>query len=91
MTVLILDNETVAMTGLQPTVLSDSRLAPIVIGIGVDPDHVHVVDMQPRATDELAAVLRTEMEHEGVSVVIAVRECVEKAKHDRRAEARREG
>jgi indolepyruvate ferredoxin oxidoreductase alpha subunit len=87
MTILILDNETVAMTGLQPTVLGDSRLAPIVRGIGVDPDHVHVVDMQPRKTAELAAVLRSEMGHPGVSVVIAVRECVEKAKHDRRAEA----
>ena len=85
-TVLILDNETVAMTGLQPTVLGDSRLAPIVRGIGVDPNHVRVVDMQPRKTGELAAVLRSEMQHPGVSVVIAVRECVEKAKHDRRAE-----
>ncbi len=84
MTLLILDNETVAMTGLQPTILSDSRLAPMVRGLGVDPDHVHVVDMQPRKTDELAAVLRAEMEHPGVSVVIAVRECVEKAKHDRK-------
>jgi indolepyruvate ferredoxin oxidoreductase alpha subunit len=90
MTVLILDNETVAMTGLQPTVLADSRLAPIVLGLGVDPDHVHVIDMQPRATAELAAVLRSELEHPGVSVVIAVRECVEKAKHDRRVEAGRE-
>jgi indolepyruvate ferredoxin oxidoreductase, alpha subunit len=86
-TVLVLDNETVAMTGLQPTVLPGSRLEPIVLGVGVDPDHVHVVDLVPNRPEELAAVLRKELEHPGPSVVIAVRECVEKAKA-RRREAR---
>jgi indolepyruvate ferredoxin oxidoreductase alpha subunit len=85
MTVLILDNETVAMTGLQPTVLPHSRLESVVLGVGVDPDHVHVVDVHPRRLAELEDVLSREIEHQGVSVVIAVRECIEKAKHDRRA------
>ena len=85
MTVLVLDNETVAMTGLQPTVLAGSRLEPIVLGVGVDPDHVRVVEVQARRPEALAEVLTAEVAHPGVSVVIAVRECVEKAKHDRRA------
>ena len=41
MTLLILDNEIVAMTGLQPTVLPEGRLRPIIEGLGVDPAHVH--------------------------------------------------
>jgi indolepyruvate ferredoxin oxidoreductase alpha subunit len=85
MTVLILDNRTVAMTGLQPTVVPDTRLEPILLGLGVDPAHLHVLDVQPHKPDELTAVLRKELEHEGLSVVVAVRECVEAAKHRRRS------
>jgi indolepyruvate ferredoxin oxidoreductase alpha subunit len=76
MTVLILDNETVAMTGQQPTVLPDSRLAPIIRGVGVDPDHFHVVETHPRKTPELAELLRGELAHPGLSVILAVRECI---------------
>ena len=36
MTLLILDNGTVAMTGLQPTVLPGSSLEPLLLGLGVD-------------------------------------------------------
>ncbi len=86
MTLLILDNETVAMTGLQPTVLPEGRLRPIVEGLGVDPAHVRVVDVNPRSNDELVAALREEMEHPGLSVVVAVRECIEATKANRRKE-----
>ena len=85
MTLLVLDNETVAMTGLQAPVLPGSRLAPIARGVGVDPRHVRVVDVKPGRPEELAAVLSTEMAHRGLSVVISVQECVEAAKHRRRA------
>jgi indolepyruvate ferredoxin oxidoreductase alpha subunit len=84
LTILVLDNGTVAMTGLQPTALTH-RLRPIAEGIGVSPDHVRIVDIGPRAVEELAAVLREEMAHPGVSVVVAVRECVEAAKARRRS------
>jgi indolepyruvate ferredoxin oxidoreductase alpha subunit len=83
-TVLILDNETVAMTGQQPTVLGDSRLGPLVEGLGVDAEHVHVMEITPRRITELAELLRREMSHPGPSVVIAVRECIEAVKHHRR-------
>jgi indolepyruvate ferredoxin oxidoreductase alpha subunit len=83
MTLLVLDNEIVAMTGRQPTVLG-GRLRPIVEGLGVDPAHVHVVDIGPRDVEALAEILRTEMAHPGLSVVVAVRECVEAAKAGRR-------
>jgi indolepyruvate ferredoxin oxidoreductase alpha subunit len=83
MTLLILDNEIVAMTGLQPTVLG-GRLRPIAEGLGVDPAHVRVVEVSPRDNEELVAALREEMAHPGVSVVVAVRECIEATKANRR-------
>jgi indolepyruvate ferredoxin oxidoreductase alpha subunit len=84
MTLLILDNEIVAMTGLQPTVLPEGRLRPIIEGLGVDPDHVHEVDVTPRNNDELVEILRKEMAHPGLSVVVAIRECIEATKANRR-------
>ena len=85
MTVLILDNETVGMTGQQPTLLPDSRLGPLIAGLGVDPAHLHVLEITPKRVDELATLIRTEIAHPGLSVIVAVRECVEAIKHRRRA------
>jgi indolepyruvate ferredoxin oxidoreductase, alpha subunit len=85
MTVLILDNGTVAMTGQQPTLLPGSSLEPLIAGLGVDPDHLHVMDITPRRVGDLAALLRTEMAHPGLSVIVAVRECVEAVKGRHRA------
>jgi len=80
MTLVILDNETVGMTGGQPTLLPSSRLEDLVLGLGVDPAHVHVLDAHPRKTDANATVLKAEMAHPGLSVVILVRECIETAR-----------
>ena len=80
MTLLILDNEATAMTGGQDPLIPSSRLEKIVLGIGVDPDHFHILTAHPKKVDQLAGVLRTEMEHKGLSVVIAIRECIETAK-----------
>lgn len=75
MTVLILDNKTVAMTGTQETVVSSERIDEIVRGLGVDPEHFHVLDPHPRRVGQGAAVIRRELEHRGLSVVIARRAC----------------
>lgn len=88
MTLLILDNEVVAMTGAQPTLLPSSRLKPLLLGLGVDERHCHVIDAHPRRTAENASVIRRELEHPGLSVVVAVRECVEAAR-GRKAAAKR--
>jgi len=84
MTVLILDNETVGMTGQQPTLLPSSRLEPLIAGLGVDPDHLRVIEITPRRVPELTAALREEMAHPGLSVIVAVRECVEAIRDRRR-------
>ena len=88
MTLLILDNEVVAMTGAQPTLLPSSRLRPLLLGLGIDEAHCHVIDAHPRKRAENAAIIRRELEHRGLSVIVAVRECVEAARA-RKAEAKR--
>ena len=76
MTLLILDNGTVAMTGGQPTALPGERLTSVVLGLGADPAHVHRVEAHPRRVDELSELIRAEIAHPGLSVVIVARECI---------------
>jgi len=80
MTLIIVDNKAVAMTGGQPTILPSSGLEKVVLGTGLDPAHFHVVDAHPRNTDRNAEIIRNEMEYRGPSVIIAVRECLETIK-----------
>jgi indolepyruvate ferredoxin oxidoreductase alpha subunit len=80
MTLLILDNAAVAMTGGQEPVVPSARLHEIVLGLGVDPAHCHRFEPHPRRVAEHAALLRRELEHRGLSVVIASKECKEMAR-----------
>ena len=82
-TVLILDNGTVGMTGQQPTLLPGSSLEPLIAGLGIEPGHLHVIEITRQRVAELTDLLRAEMAHPGPSVIVAVRECVE-ARKDRR-------
>lgn len=84
MTLIILDNETVAMTGGQPSLLPTSRLTGLILGLGVDPEHFMVISAHRRDTAKNAEIIRREIEHHGLSVIIAVRECVETAKKRKR-------
>jgi indolepyruvate ferredoxin oxidoreductase alpha subunit len=84
MTLIILDNETTAMTGRQPTILPSSRLEPLVLGLGVDPAHVHVLEAHHRHAERNREIIRRELVHPGLSVIIAVRECIETLKTKRR-------
>jgi indolepyruvate ferredoxin oxidoreductase, alpha subunit len=87
MTLIILDNKTVAMTGGQPTIRSSSELEALVRGLGVPPDHLHVVEAHPRRMAENTEILRREVNHRGLSVVIGVRECIETAKRSKQEKA----
>lgn len=75
-TVVILDNETTGMTGGQPS-HATGRLESIVTGLGVDPQHVLTVVPLKKNHDENTAVLRREIEHHGLSVIIARRGCIQ--------------
>jgi len=83
-TVVILDNQVVAMTGSQPTILPSSRLRELVLGLGVDPDHCNVLSAHPKSVDQMADVLHAAIEHRGLSVVISHRECVVSARKRKR-------
>ncbi|KAA3614518.1 MAG: indolepyruvate ferredoxin oxidoreductase [Planctomycetota bacterium] len=85
-TVLILDNETVAMTGSQPTILPSQGLRDLVQGLGVDPEHFHWLEAHPKQKGELTELLKREIAHRGLSVIVTGRECLEKAKLRKRAE-----
>ena len=87
MTVIILDNSIVAMTGCQATMLPSSQLEKIVLGIGVDPAHVRVIDTKPNMVEENAKILIEEAEYRGVSVIIMVRECLEAFRLRKKKEA----
>jgi len=77
MTVIILDNFVVAMTGCQKTIVPSENIPNLLRGLGVEPEHVVVLEAKPNLVDENAAKLKKEMEYRGVSVVIFQRECLE--------------
>ena len=86
MTLIIADNATVAMTGTQPTILRQPQLEQVVLGVGVDPAHFHVLNAHPKHVQKNAEILRREIEYRGLSVIIARRECLEAAR-----QAKKEG
>ena len=89
MTLLILDNSTTAMTGGQRTILTSSRLEKLVHGLGVDPDHVKLIVPLKKHTEENAGVIRREIGHQGVSVIIALRDCIQTLKERKNKETGR--
>ena len=82
-TVVISDNLTTAMTGGQDSA-GTGRIEAICLGVGVDPAHVRVVVPLPKNMDEIAAVLREEIDYRGVSVIIPRRECIQTLKRRHR-------
>jgi len=89
-TVIIADNLTIAMTGGQPS-SAESRLAEICAGLGVDRDHVRVIEPHPKNHEENVAILEQEIAHAGPSVIIAQRECIQTARRRARRSKPREG
>lgn len=75
-TVLISDNLTTAMTGGQDSA-GTNRIEAICLGLGVDKDHVIVVNPVPQQHDKIAEVIRQEIAYKGVSVIIPRRECIQ--------------
>jgi indolepyruvate ferredoxin oxidoreductase alpha subunit len=78
-TVLLLDNSRVGMTGGQQTLVQSEQLVDIVVGLGADPQHVKSIQAHPQKIREMARVIGEEIKHQGVSVIISTRECVRTA------------
>ncbi|MBE0641170.1 MAG: indolepyruvate ferredoxin oxidoreductase, partial [Bacteroidales bacterium] len=74
-TVLILDNGTTAMTGGQDS-MATGRIEAICEGCGVEKEHIHVINPIQKYHDENMAIMKREIEYEGVSVIIPRRECL---------------
>jgi len=77
MTLIILDNSIVAMTGCQPTILPSNKLKGLILGCGVKEERILELDAKANAVDENAVKLKNEILQKGVSVVIFKRECLE--------------
>jgi indolepyruvate ferredoxin oxidoreductase alpha subunit len=54
--------------------------------LGVDPDHVILLDPLKKNHDQNVTKLKQELEYKGVSVVIAQRECIQTAARRKRLE-----
>ena len=78
-TVVIVDNGTIGMTGGQPS-SATNRLVSICAGLGVDKEHIRRIEPHPSHHDANVSVLEEELGHEGLSVVIAQRECIQTAR-----------
>jgi indolepyruvate ferredoxin oxidoreductase alpha subunit len=77
MTLVILDNSIVAMTGCQPTMIPTEKMRALILGCGVKPDHLLELEAKKQLIEQNAARLKAEIEHRGLSVVIFQRECLE--------------
>jgi indolepyruvate ferredoxin oxidoreductase alpha subunit len=75
-TVFVLDNATVGMTGTQESMSCGERLIEIIKGLGVEPAHLHVIDPLPKKHAENVALIRREIEYKGLSVIVPRRACI---------------
>lgn len=84
-TVIISDNSTAGMTGGQ-TSSAFERIVEICKGIGVDPEHLHVVVPIKKNHEENLAILKKELAYNGLSVIVAQRECIQTFARRKKAE-----
>jgi indolepyruvate ferredoxin oxidoreductase alpha subunit len=80
MTVFILDNAIVAMTGGQETMAAGQSLLDLLKGLGIKDEQLHVVEPLPKNHKQVVDVITKAIEHRGLSVIVAQRECI----HNRR-------
>ncbi len=74
--VLISDNFTTGMTGQQDS-QALGRIEDICIGIGVDPEHIIVMNPTKKNHDLMVKTMKEEMKYNGVSVIIPRRQCIQ--------------
>jgi indolepyruvate ferredoxin oxidoreductase alpha subunit len=84
-TVIISDNSTTAMTGGQDS-HATGRLESICEGIGVPKEHIRKLNPLKKYHGENARILAEEVAYEGISVIIAERECIQTLTRKKRQE-----
>ncbi|AEF83742.1 indolepyruvate oxidoreductase subunit IorA (IOR)(Indolepyruvate ferredoxin oxidoreductase subunit alpha) [Treponema primitia ZAS-2] len=86
MTLIILDNSIVAMTGCQQTMIGSDKFTPLILGLGIKSEHLVELEAKRQLLEENAVKLKKEIEYPGLSVVIFKRECLEAFRKRRKAE-----
>jgi len=82
-TVIISDNLTTAMTGGQDSA-GTNKFEAICRGLGVEEEHLHVVNPIPANIPQIKELIRKEIEYKGVSVIIPRRECMQTLKRNKK-------
>ena len=77
MTVVIVDNSTVAMTGTQESMSTGERVLEIVAGLGVPKEHIRTLNPVPKNVEDNARILKQEVDYKGLSVIVSQRACLE--------------
>lgn len=77
MTVIILDNGAVAMTGGQETMATGEGLVNIIKGLGVKEEHIRTIIPLPKNHEENVKILKEELSYNGTSVIISKRDCIQ--------------
>ena len=91
-TVLILDNRVVGMTGQQPSQALD-QVERLVRGMGIPESQLQVLTPLPKQHDANVKALEAALQHPGPSVVVFKRECIQSLRrgvlkeHDRDVKA----
>jgi indolepyruvate ferredoxin oxidoreductase alpha subunit len=80
MTVFILDNATVAMTGGQETLVAGEDLVRLLKGLGVSAEHLHVIEPLSKNHRQNVELISRAISHRGLSVIVARRECIHTAR-----------
>lgn len=82
--VIICDNGTTGMTGGQLSMTSGQPLIDIVKGLGVPQNHIRLLEASRTKREENIKAMREEIEHDGLSVIIAARECIQSARRSKK-------
>ncbi|MFW6370252.1 MAG: thiamine pyrophosphate-dependent enzyme [Bacteroidota bacterium] len=77
-TIIISDNSTTGMTGGQKS-SATGRLQQICLGLGVEPEHLKMLVPLKKNHEKNVDALKAELAYNGVSVIIAQRECIQTA------------
>ncbi len=75
-TLIISDNSTTAMTGGQKSA-GTGAMEKICLGLGVEPEHLHVLIPLKKHHENNVKILSEELKYNGVSVIVALRECIQ--------------
>ena len=75
-TIIILDNALVAMTGAQETMATGDDLVEIVAQLGVDREHIGILNPLPKHHATNVDIIKKELAYEGTSVIIPQRACI---------------